>query len=87
VTFTAGATGTGPFTYSWAKNGATIAGQTGSTLTIGSAATTDSGDYTVTVTNAGGSTTSPATHLTVNPPVGTGIALASLCLQRDLHRK
>jgi outer membrane protein assembly factor BamB/subtilisin family serine protease len=54
--------GTGPFTYQWSKDGATIAGATASTYSVGNVSATTAGRYTVTVTGPGGLsvTSSPA---------------------------
>ena len=46
--------GVAPYTYVWKKGGSVVAGQTGSKLSIKSAATGDAGSYTVTVTDDGG---------------------------------
>ncbi len=63
--------GTAPFTYQWQKNGQNIAndyrtsGAQTDTLTIGYAATTDSGNYQVIVTGSQGSTPSTMDAVTV----------------------
>ena len=59
------ATGTAPLTYQWKKDGANVAGATAATLALASAATTDAGSYTVTITNAYGTVTSAAATVTV----------------------
>jgi hypothetical protein len=51
------AAGNPPFAYSWTKNGSSL-GNTSTSLSIPSLATTDSGTYALIVTNAFGSTTS-----------------------------
>jgi hypothetical protein len=51
--------------YQWQKNGVNIAGATQSTFTIAAAAPSDSGTYTVVVTNAAGSVTSTPAQVTV----------------------
>jgi len=66
VSFAIVATGTAPFTYQWYLNGNAIPNATLTTYTIASAALTDSGSYTATVTNSGGTGTSSAVTLTVN---------------------
>ncbi|HEX2854510.1 MAG TPA: immunoglobulin domain-containing protein [Opitutaceae bacterium] len=67
VDLTVAASGTGPFTYEWKKNGgAPIAGATGPTYTINPVQVTDAGDYVAIVSNAGGSTPSNPATLTVN---------------------
>jgi hypothetical protein len=58
------ATGEGLF-YQWYRNGAVIAGATGSTLSFPSAQVSDAGVYTVVVSNSGGSVTSAPARLSV----------------------
>ncbi|MGB7569199.1 MAG: immunoglobulin domain-containing protein, partial [Chitinivibrionales bacterium] len=53
-TFSVVATGVPQPTYQWKKNGAAISGQTGASLIIASPGVSDSGKYTVTVTNSAG---------------------------------
>jgi YVTN family beta-propeller protein len=57
--------GTGPFTYEW-RRGATVIGSNSPQLAISSTTLSDSGSYTVRVTNAQGNVTSPAATITVN---------------------
>jgi len=71
VTFTAVTSGTPSATYQWYKNGAAIAGATGASYTIASAAGTDWGSYTVAATNSVGAVTSAAASLVVNDPEAT----------------
>ncbi|WP_243300793.1 immunoglobulin domain-containing protein [Geothrix oryzisoli] len=75
ATFSVTATGNGTLSYQWRKNGADLAGQTGSTLTFDPVALADGGSYAVVVTNAlngtSASTTSAAATLTVNPANST----------------
>ncbi|MGB2779076.1 MAG: choice-of-anchor D domain-containing protein, partial [Candidatus Acidiferrum sp.] len=67
ATFTVVAAGTAPLSYQWQKNGASIAGATGTSYTTPATATTDSGStFRVVVTNTAGSVTSNAATLTVN---------------------
>ncbi len=66
VTFTANASGTGPFTYQWQLNGTNIAGATGSTYTIPSVGSGSYGNYQVIVTNQDGSLTS--NYFTLSQP-------------------
>ena len=70
ATFSVAASGTGPFTYQWRKDGAALAGATGATLTLATVSAADVGSYSVVVTNATGSTTSAAAALTL-PVVAT----------------
>ena len=66
VSFTVSASGTAPFTYQWAFDGAAIPGAVGSTYTIASPQASDAGSYSVTVSNVDGSATSAPATLTVN---------------------
>jgi hypothetical protein len=67
ASFTVSASGSQPMTFQWQRNGANIAGATGTSYTLTSAATTDSGaTFRVIVTNAAGSLTSGAATLTVS---------------------
>jgi uncharacterized delta-60 repeat protein len=59
-------TGAGPLAYRWVRNGETIAGATGATLTVPSLTVADRGWYQVTVTNPLGTVTSVC-HLQVSP--------------------
>lgn len=65
VTFSVVATGTPSPTYQWKKDGANIAGATGSSYTIPAVLSTDAGSYTVVVTNSQGTLTSSAATLSV----------------------
>jgi sugar lactone lactonase YvrE len=71
VSFAVTAVGTAPLSYVWRKDGVLLAGATGATLTIGSAQTTDTGAYTVAITNAVGNAVSNVATLGVVPP-GSG---------------
>jgi Immunoglobulin domain/Immunoglobulin I-set domain len=69
ASFSVVASGTGPLTYQWSKNGTPIAGATSTTYTTPAAVSGDSGShFTVTVTNASGTVTSSPATLTVNTP-------------------
>lgn len=65
VTFTVVATGTPTPTYQWKKGGVDIDGATATSYTINPVSAGDAADYTVVVTNAGGSVTSNPATLTV----------------------
>ena len=70
VTFSINAAGTGSLSYQWYENGAAIAGATGSSYTIADATNGDAGNYTVTVSDPyGDSTTSGTYTLTVNTSI------------------
>ncbi len=75
VTFTVTASGAPPLSYQWQFNGTNQDGATASVFTLPGVTTNQAGEYTVTVTNAFGSTNSAAATLTVNralfPPVIT----------------
>jgi hypothetical protein len=66
--FSVTAIGSEPLSYGWQFNGTNLAGSTGSTLTLTNVQTSQSGNYTVVVTNAVGMTVSSNAVLTVNTP-------------------
>jgi uncharacterized repeat protein (TIGR02543 family) len=73
VTFAVAATGTQPISYQWRFNGVNITGATASSYTPSNVQATDAGNYSVLVTNPGGSVASAIATLTVNaPPVIVG---------------
>lgn len=59
--------GTVPFTFQWLRNGVPVAGATSNVLTFDPAKLTDSGSYSVRISNVAGSITSSAAEVTVNP--------------------
>ncbi|MFA6135276.1 MAG: putative Ig domain-containing protein [Phycisphaerae bacterium] len=59
--------GTGAFSYQWWKDGVSLSGATGATLTLPGVQAIDSGTYWVVATNPAGSITSNGATLTVNP--------------------
>lgn len=67
--FSASASGTGPISYQWSKNGVPISGATSTTLTLTNVQITDDGSYTITASNNVGSATTPAAVLTVTTTV------------------
>ncbi|HND60968.1 MAG TPA: immunoglobulin domain-containing protein [Opitutaceae bacterium] len=67
--FYVGARGAQPLSYQWRKDGVNLSSGTASVLTLTSAQVSDSGSYTVVVTNSLGSATSSAASLTVNATV------------------
>jgi len=77
VTFSVAASGPGPFTYQWRKDGAAIAGATSATLALTGVTASQSGSYSVVITNAGGSVTSDAAALTVGAPAVAGTYFGS----------
>ena len=75
VTFSASATGTKPLNYQWYFNVTNaIANATNSSLTLTNVQLSDAGGYSVTVTNAAGSTNSAAAVLTVNASTRSTVA-------------
>ncbi len=65
ASFSVGAFGTVPISYQWKRNGVAIAGEVNSTFSLYGLTAGDAGDYTVTVTNPAGTTTSSVAVLTV----------------------
>lgn len=68
ASFNVTATGPGTLAYQWYFNSGIIGGATTSSYTKANVQTTDAGSYSVTVTNAGGPTTSAIAILTVTVP-------------------
>ena len=80
ASFSVTATGSGTLAYQWFADGSTIAGATGSTLTLSAVTLNDTGtDYSVEVTDNNGTVASDSATLTVEqatpPPEVTNIAL------------
>jgi Ig-like domain-containing protein/ASPM-SPD-2-Hydin domain-containing protein len=72
ATFLVAASGTGPLSYQWSKNGTAIPGATLTTYTTTATATSDNGSrFTVVVSNLAGDATSNAATLTVTAPAVT----------------
>jgi hypothetical protein len=65
VTFSVVATGTPTLAYQWTFDGTPVSGATASSLTLGNVQAPAAGNYSVTVTNAGGDITSKAAVLNV----------------------
>ncbi len=63
--FTVAASGAGPFTYQWYRNGVAVPDATDSACLISVATAAQAGAYTVTVTNAAGTTSAGPATLTV----------------------
>jgi beta-galactosidase len=78
ATFSVVASGAGTLTFQWSKNGAAIAGATAASFTTPAATAADNGaQFTVAVSNAGGTVVSSAATLTVTTTGGTtGILLS-----------
>jgi len=69
--------GNAPFTYQWRKDGAPLAGATGASLAFASALLSDSGNYTVVVTNADGTVTSTVARVAVGTSASRFINLST----------
>jgi Immunoglobulin domain len=87
ITFTAAALGSPPLSYQWEKNGVAILGQITASLTLTNVTATDSGFYSILVSNSAGSTNSSAAALNVNYQLisgilfGTGVAANGALLE------
>jgi hypothetical protein len=68
VSFSASVSGTAPLSYLWCLNGACITNATNATFTIQAAGISDTGNYSVVVTNLAGSMNSSNAFLTVIAP-------------------
>lgn len=83
VSLTVTPTGSAPFSYQWQKGGANvsntgnISGANTNTLTFAPAATTNSGNYQVIVTNLSGSVTSSVAVISIVPVPQFALSLAS----------
>jgi hypothetical protein len=68
ATFSVAASGSGPLTYQWRRNGLPIAGATDATLVLVSLRRGDAGDYSVLVSNPAGAVASAVARLVVLVP-------------------
>ena len=76
TTLRVSASGPGPFTFQWRKNGVALTGATASSLTLSSVKLSDTGSYTVAVANGAGTTTSNVGSLLVTLPPGAPVITA-----------
>jgi hypothetical protein len=67
LTLSAAATGAGPITYQWRKDGAILAGATNATLTIASASTVDAATYDVVISDGVSRVTTAAVDVATFP--------------------
>jgi hypothetical protein len=67
VTFSVSATGA-PLSFQWRRNGANLANQTGSSMTVADVQSNDAGTYDVLVNNPFGTAVSPSTSISFAPP-------------------
>src|SRR6185369_17009983 len=77
--FSTVASGTGPFSYSWTKNGFAVAGQNDATLSFTQVSAQDSGTYCVIVKGACSSVTNCATLTVVNTTSATPLTPLVVC--------
>ena len=63
------ASGSGPLSYQWEKNGAALSGQTSATLALNNLQWSDAGSYSVIVSNTASAVTSNPAVLTVGSPI------------------
>jgi uncharacterized protein GlcG (DUF336 family) len=77
VTFSVVATGTEPLAFQWRKDGSAIAGATSSSFKIPAAASSDSGAYSVVLSNSVANTVSALARLTVDSSKVPGPAIQS----------
>ncbi|MEY3229914.1 MAG: hypothetical protein RL689_1, partial [Planctomycetota bacterium] len=87
VTLSVAATGAGPITFQWRRNGVPLDGAVAATLLIAQAAPGDAGSYDCIATNRCGSTTSSAAVVTVNaaPVITSSPAPSSICLGQSVQ--
>jgi alpha-tubulin suppressor-like RCC1 family protein len=81
ATFAVAASGSGPFSYQWLKNGAPVAGANAAVLVLPNLQAADAGSYSVSVSNALGDRTSSVASLSVvgapaisTPPAAVEVA-------------
>jgi sugar lactone lactonase YvrE len=77
ATFTVGATGSGPISYQWRRNGVEIPGATLPSLGIAQAQAADAGSYDVVLANGAGAVVSTAAELSVVIPPDAPVAITT----------
>lgn|GEM_PF-932053 len=77
VTFTVIAVGAAPLSYQWRFGGTNLTGATGTSLTLTNVQSTNVGNYSVVITNAGGSVTSSNALLSIVGCTSTPLGLIS----------
>ena len=82
IELTVTATGVGPLTYQWIKDGVPIAGALGSTLSLTHVTNSDAGNYTVEVTDGCSTETAPSFALSLDtlPIVTSAPEVTTACL-------
>jgi len=78
VTFTSTVVGAGPFAYQWQFNSTNLLGQTNGTLSLANVLDTQSGPYSLTVSNAFGVVVSSNAPLTVVPWISISVSPSTL---------
>jgi alpha-tubulin suppressor-like RCC1 family protein len=81
ATLTVAATGSGPLSYQWRKDGVLINGATGGSYLLGNVQASGSGVYSVTVNNTAGQATAAITTLTVTPLAAPSSRLANVSVR------
>ncbi len=71
ASFSVVVSGTGPLTYQWFKDGVAIPSSSTGSLSFNPISASDSGSYSVKVTNSAGSATSNSASLTISPSITT----------------
>lgn len=79
ASFSTAASGTGPFSYVWRKDGTILSGQIASSLNFASVAVTNAGTYTVEVTGACNKATNSATLAVGGSVTATALTNQTVC--------
>jgi uncharacterized repeat protein (TIGR01451 family) len=79
ATFNTVASGSGPFTYEWGKDGSPLVGETNNTLVVSNASAASAGDYCVVVSGACNSVTNCATLVVLIPTAATALGNLTNC--------
>ncbi|MBC8086842.1 MAG: VWA domain-containing protein [Phycisphaerae bacterium] len=84
VTFTTFASGSGPFSYIWRKDGTVMAGQTNSSITLPNVSVADAARYSVEVAGSCSAATNSANLIVNTPAVITALTNLSICGVQDV---
>ncbi len=84
VTFRTEVTGTPPFGYQWWRDGVSLDGETGASLSLTNVQFADAGVYQVVVTNSFGSVTSSVALLTLREPLQLRLQIVGLSIGNQL---